>query len=188
MEQPNYLASVPNPFNLVGPPKWFQRAMRAQDAELVIFPSQEEGVYRVARRVPHGHVSRFSLRFVQHRPDTKTYIDHGLAPVTSLLPFVQWSPVILSDLAEMDMQRFGGAAKAADELERQELEAEQKTDLDIADAALVRAGDFYRSAKYTAGQTVFQSETRGRTRTRRRTVPAYRPLDFAGGSAVFVGR
>lgn len=184
----NYLTSAPNPFNLVGPPKWFQRAMHAQDPALVIFPSQEQGVYRVARRVPHGHVTRFSLRFVKDRPDTKTYIDHGLAPVTSLLPFVQWSPVVLTDLAEMDMQRFGGAEKVADELERREREAEQKLDLDIADGAMVRAGDYYRTARYQAGGTVYQGETRGRSRTRRRSVPAYRPLNFAGGSAVFVGR
>ena len=184
MEPQNYLGEVPNPFNLVGPPAWFTASMRAQDPDLVIFPSQEQGVYRVARKVPHGHVTRYSLRFVTARPDTKTYIDHGLAPVTSLLPFTQWGPVVLQDLAEMDMQRYGGADAVADLLERHELEAETKLDLDIADGAAVRAGDHYRSAKYQAGSTVYQREVRGNPRYGR--TAAYRPLNFAGGSAVFV--
>lgn len=179
-----YLSSTPNPFNLVGPPAWFLAQMAALDSALTIFPSQEQGVYRVARKVPHGHIARFSMQFIQKRPDTKTYIDHGLAPVTSLLPFVQWGPVVLSDLAEMDMKRFGGADKVADELERREAETERKSVLDTADRADTIAADYFRTHRYVSGQTVFQNDRKGAREGRTTT---FQPLNFKpGGSTVIL--
>lgn len=150
----NWLHEAPNPFNLSAPPAWFRLQMAAQDAALVIFPSQEEGVYRVARRAPHATVARFSLGFVRKRPDTKTYIDNGLVPVTSLLPFTQWGPVVLSDLAEMDIQRFGGAEKVADELDRRDAEYQKEVDAEIRNVADQAAGAAYRGAKWTNGDTI----------------------------------
>ena len=183
-----FLAHVPNPFNLVGPPAWFLAQMHAQDADLVVFPSQEEAVYRIARKVPHGHRTGFSFAFMQKRPDTQTYVQHGLAPVTSLLPFVQWGPVVLSDLAEMDMQRFGGAEKVADLLDRRDQDEELRLDKDIEDFASHAAGFAYRGAKWTNGDTLDLGASRSSAKTARRTSPAFRPLNFTGGSAVFVGR
>ena len=184
----NYLEAVPNPFNLVGPPAWFRRQMAAQDADLVIFPSQEEGLYRVARRVRANHQP--VMHALQNRPDTKIYVQHGLVPVISLAPFVQWGPVVLSDLAEMDMWRFGGADAVADELEQRERIADEKLDLDIADQAMQLAGESFRGLKWRNGSAVDLGARAGR-RTRATEVrrqPAYRPLDFAGGSAAFIGR
>lgn len=184
-----YLTSVPNPFNLLGPPAWFLAEMRAADADLVIFPSQEQAVYRIARKAPHGARSAFAYSFLQKRPDTRTYATHGLVPVTSLLPFVQWGPVVLSDLAEMDVRRAGGGAAAADLLERREREADQQLDAAIADRAAQEAAAAYRGAKWTGGDTLDLGASRvSASRPVDRTSPIYRPLNFAGGSAVFVGR
>ena len=136
----NYLAHLPNPFGLAGPPSWFLIDLAAYDPALVLFPSQEEPVYRLGRRIPHGRDIWSKVRSVttgrnddgsptRHRPDAQTMALHRLAPVTSILPspLVHWGPTILADLAARDIQRAGGAADFADRLDAQE-EREEELD------------------------------------------------------------
>lgn len=149
----NYLEGA-NPFNLVGPPTWFLRQLEAMDPALVIFPSCEEGVYRVARRVTH---TPGVLRALSYRPDTKVFVQHRLEPVTSLLPFARWGPVILQDLAERDIWRVGGADKAADILDARDEEADRRLDCEADDGSDQRAHAAYQATKLRAGQTVFLS-------------------------------
>lgn len=187
----NWLAGEPNPFNLAGPPAWFLADLAAYDPALVVFPSQQEGVYRVGRRVP-GHLPPV-LHFMQEKPDTKLYVKHRLVPVTSILPppLVQWGPVIINDLAESDIQRVGGWEAASRLLEDREEAAERKADANISDEASVRAGAAWRAIKWRTGQTIdLGSRNPESLRSRRGAprMPTYRPLNFQSGSATFVGR
>lgn len=188
----NYLGSVPNPFNLVGPPDWFLDQLAAYDDQLVIFPSQEEGVYRIARK-HQGKTPRI-FTFLNTRPDTKTYVAHNLVPVTSVLPppLVQWGPVIINDLAERDIQRVGGWQAAARILEDRDETKERRLQQSIREDADELAGFAWRAMKWRTGQTIDlggrkPEGARSRTRARRlntnpaRNRPAYVEPDVVVG-------
>jgi hypothetical protein len=163
----NYLDGVANPFGLAGPPAHFLADLAIFDADLVIFPSSEEAVYRVGRKVTHaGDIWRLVASLTgktdengQHykpRPDSKVMAQHRLVPVTSLVPspFIQWGPAILQDLAAMDIQRFGGADRFADAIEEREQLAEdheRRTMIDDIDAL---ARDAYSQIAWKTGRRV----------------------------------
>jgi len=179
----NYLHRTPNPWNLSAPPAWFLVELAAYDAELRIFPSAEEPCYRFARKAKVHPAVMTALR---NRPDTKTYWDHGLVPVTSLPQFEPWAPKILWELAERDLHRVGGGAAAADILDEREARqesvqlAKQSDDLDrLAQEAYI---DYTVDAgtrnhfKTRGGQTVAAGSRRA----------AHRPQHWHGDSgAVF---
>jgi hypothetical protein len=195
--RPNYLA-LPSPMNLTPPPAWFLADMAVFDPELVIFPSQEESVYRLCRRT-RGPLP--ALDFM-HSPDAKICREHKLAPVKAILPppLVHWGPVILNDLAQYDIQRHGGGNKAARILDEREAAAESSIDRQIADEAGVRAGHAYRELGFHLGTSVHlgvkKPEGAGAYGQREKGIlgpngkPArrvYRPSG-SGEHAVFVGR
>lgn len=197
MEQPNYLP-LSSPSNLTPPPAWFLTDMRAFDPELVLFPSQEDSVYRLCRRT-RGPLP--ALNFM-HSPDARICRAHKLAPVKAILPppFVHWGPVILADLAQYDLQRHGGGKGAADILDRREADAEAKIDANITDQAGVMAGHAYRELKFNLGQTVIggvkKPEGAGAYGQREKAIlgpngqPAKRPYRPRGSGehAIFTGR
>lgn len=183
----NYLVEE-NPFGLTGPPVSFLHEMWTFDPCLVIFPSREEAVYRLARRIEHGQPL---LTWLRSRPDTKMFVRHRLTPVTSIVPFARWGPVLLHDLAVRDIRRVGGFRQAADLLDQQDAEAEQQFKNYVTDQATIRARASWRGQKWTRGETVALGDHRrhhARTDPRRQHFrPAYRPA-HAGEGALFVGR
>lgn len=146
----NYLDDTPNPFGLSAPPPHFLSDMETFDKELVLFPSQEEAVYRLGRKVKNAgdiwrlvrsltHRTKEDGQSTKARPDSKTMAQHGLVPVTSILPspLTHWGPTILQDLARADVQRAGGGDRFVDALEdgeRREEEHSQRTIQDDLDA------------------------------------------------------
>jgi hypothetical protein len=129
----NFLAYVPNPFGLAAPPAWFLADLTRFDPDLVIFPSQQEAVYRLGRKVKHAPDIWRSVKSLSSttaddgtplhaRPDSKVMAQHGLVPVTSILPsgLTHWGPEILRDLAHRDIQRYGGGDAFVDALEANE--------------------------------------------------------------------
>jgi hypothetical protein len=142
-----------NPFGLASPPNWFLEEMWKFDPCLVIFPSKEEALYRLARRVEHGSPL---LTIAKKRPDTKVFWAHKLIPVTSILPapYVHWSPMLLADLAARDIRRQGGYKKAADALDALDATADAKLDAETADGATIRARASWREQKWTRGESV----------------------------------
>lgn len=142
-----------NPFGLATPPTWFLEEMWKFDPCLVIFPSKEEALYRLARRVEHGSPL---LTIAKNRPDTRVFWKHKLVPVTSILPapYVHWSPVLLKDLAERDIRRQGGYKRAADRLDAIDDATESKWHADVEDGATIRARASWREQKWTRGETV----------------------------------
>lgn len=183
----NYLVEE-NPFGLTGPPRSFLHEMWTFDPCLVIFPSKEEAVYRLARRVEHGQPL---MTFLQSRPDTKMFVKHRVVPVTSIVPFAHWGPVLLHDLAVRDIRRHGGYKRAAETLDGQDDAAETAFQAYVAKEAEVRARASWRGQKWTRGETMDLGGRRvhhARTSpTRQSYRPAYRPLG-AGAGAIFVGR
>lgn len=181
----NFLASAPNPFNLAGPPDWFLDDLAAYDDQLVIFPSQEDGTYRVARK--HQGRTPPVYTFLKDRPDTKTYVAHRLIPITSILPppLVQWGPVIINDLAERDIQRAGGWQEACRLLEDAEDTKEARLNRNIRDDADELARFAWKAIKWRTGQTLDLGArkpegARSRTPVRRRQF-AYRPTAAGAG-------
>jgi hypothetical protein len=135
----NYLAHVPNPFGLAAPPAWFLKDMATFDADLVLFPSQQEAVYRLGRKVRHSPdiwrlVKSLTARTMDDgttskpKPDSQTMALYNLIPVTSILPspLTHWGPSVLQDLAAMDVRRFGGADKFVDAIEDKERSDEER--------------------------------------------------------------
>lgn len=184
----NYLP-LANRFNLATPPDSFLDDLAAYDPDLRIFPSQQEGVFRVGRVVP-GHLPPV-FHFMQDKPDTKVYVAHRLVPVTSIVPtpFVQWGPVIIADLAERDIQAVGGWEAASRLIEDREDNIEARGRRDTYDEAGVRARSAWRAIKWRSGQTIDLGAKRDRSerRTGSTRQPTHAPLDFASGRSVFVG-
>lgn len=179
----NYLHRTPNPWNLAAPPAWFLTELAAYDAEMRIFPSAEEACYRFARK---AKVHPAVMQALKNRPDTKTYVEYGLVPVTSLPQFEPWSPRVLFELAERDMHRMGGADKAADILDAHDARVEQSQRITMTD-------DLDRIAQEAYVDFTVDQGTRNATKTRggravaagpRRAV--HRPTHWHGDSgAVF---
>lgn len=190
----NYLRGE-NPFGLSAPPTWFLEEMWKFDPCLVIFPSKEEGLYRLARRVEHGSPI---LTIMKGRPDTQVFWQHRLTPITSILPspFVHWSMLLLNDLAERDIRRQGGYKKAADKLDAQDDRRDEQWRLETADGAAVRARDSWRGQKWTRGESLDLGARKPRgARTTRDGLfhgpptRAYRPIGSDMPSmALFTGR
>jgi len=100
------------------------------DPDLVIFPSQQEAVYRLGRKVRHSpDVWRLVTSLTnthnpdgthpKPRPDARVMARNGLVPVTSILPsgLTHWGPELLRDLASRDIRRHGGGDAFVDALE-----------------------------------------------------------------------
>lgn len=151
----NYLESS-NPFGLSRPPAFFLLQMFTQDPDLVIFPAMEDCVYRLCRRVKHGPppAVRVALDPKRHA-DTAFMAKHGLIGVTAILPFARWGPMLLEDLARMDMWRIGGSDKMADALDRLEEEKRNKLDALTIDEAEQRSISAYEALKLRQGSTTF---------------------------------
>lgn len=159
----NYLTDVPNPFGLAGPPAFFLHDLAIFDADLVLFPSQEEAIYRLGRKVTHAPDIWRLVASVQNgrKPDARTMARHGLVPVTSILPspLTHWGPTILQDLAQMDVQRFGGADKFVDAIEdREEAEAAHTRATEQADLDAL-AHEAYSDVVWQAGRRVGMTST-----------------------------
>jgi hypothetical protein len=168
-----------NPFGLAAPPTWFLEEMWKFDPCLVIFPSKEEALYRLARRVEHGQaILTLVADPAKRRPDTTMFWKHRLVPVTSILPspFVHWSPILLKDLAERDIRRQGGYKKVADRLDAEDEEKRSISAASIEDGAMIRARASWREQKWTRGESLDLGARRtgGARTTKERTHHSFR--------------
>lgn len=148
----NYLQEE-NPFGLSAPPNWFLEDLWNYDPCLVIFPSKEEALFRLARRTEHGSPV---TRLLAGRPDTAMFVKHRLVPITSILPspMVQWGPVLLKDLADRDLRRAGGYKRAARLLDQFDEDADTRWQRENAEGAEVRARASWRGQKWTNGEAL----------------------------------
>lgn len=180
----NYIETA-NPFSLARPPAWFLKALYAYDPLLVIFASVSDPVYRMARRTSTGRAQLNKV--LKSYPDSEIYFRHKLFAWKSVEPMgigkqgMTWQKLLL-EIPEYDQQRFGSADAVADHIDARDLETERAVDQGIQSDLDARNHDAYILASALAG-----SRTRA-ARPGRKRQAVYRPPDFGGGSAIFVGR
>lgn len=180
-----------NPFQLATPPAWFLSALKAYDPLLVLFPSRVDPVYRSGRRTTRRKAALNKV--LQHYPDSAIFVAHKLWPWKSIEPQVaqlgnSWQK-LLGEIPEYDQWAVGSADAAADRLDALDAQADAAVDREIQGELDARSHDGYILAKAAMGQRVGLSARKPEgARTRRPGRPAYRPLNFGGGSAIFIGR
>lgn len=120
----NWIPDV-NRFNLPVPPAFWLRALWEFDSSLVVIPSKQEPLYRLAQRrkiqLP-DHILKDPL-FQQS--DTQMMAGYGLIPVTSIMPTINWSdPSNFQELARRAPWRMGGSEEVLKKIEEQEARQE----------------------------------------------------------------
>jgi len=191
---PNYIETT-NPFGLAKPPTFFLRDLFAYDDKLVLFASNKEPVYRLARRAA-GTVQWAKLP--PKHPDNPVMLKHKLTPLKAIQGFnPAWGQIIINALASCDVQRVGGGVAAAELLEQQDELEERRLNAAIADEASGLAGEAYRGIKAQLGSTsrITTKTQFGAGGTKNPFAPkdkprkkrVYRPRD-TGDHAMFVGR
>ena len=183
-----------NPFGLAPPPDWFLAALFAYDPLLVIFPSLSVPVYRLARRTSTGRAQLNKI--IRGIPDSEIYLAHRLWAWKSVEPQCDvmlnggWGK-LLTEIPEYDQQRFGSATAVADRADALDAQAEQGINRDIQTELDARNHDAYLLASARLGTRVSYGAKKpegarlGRGTSAKR---AYRPPNFGGGGAIFIGR
>jgi len=181
-----------NPFGLATPPAWFLRALYAYDPLLVIFPSRCQPFYRMARRTSTGRTQLNKV--IRGIPDSEVYLAHKLWAWKSVEPQVKglgndWQK-LLAEIPQFDQHRFGSADDVADRLDEFDLAEERATDRQIQGELDARSHDAYLLASSRLGTRVGLSYRKheGARSGRGTRQKAYRPLNFGGGGAIFIGR
>lgn len=122
----NYLPDV-NRFKLAGPPDWWLRKLWDFDSSLVVVPSRQACVYRLAQRRRLNLPEHLVNDSLWKESDTRMLATYGLIPVTTIIATANWSnPLMFIELANRAPHRQGGA----DEVNRRLEEQDQKDELD----------------------------------------------------------
>jgi len=122
-----------NRFGLASPPTWWLQRLADFDNQLVIIPSRQEPVYRIARR------RQFSpgigtLALLDTQRDTAMLASYGLVPVTTMIRYAQrWEiDSLLQKLRDRDTWALSGGPmsgrSAAERAERVVGAIEQQED------------------------------------------------------------
>jgi hypothetical protein len=134
--QPNYYSDL-NRFSLAGPPAWWLKKLWDFDNSLVVVPSRQACLYRLAQRrqlnLPESIVNEALFK----ESDTQMLATYGLIPVTTIVATANWSnPYIFVELANRAPWRQGGADAVNQRLEdedlKDELDKRVKTDEHLA--------------------------------------------------------
>jgi hypothetical protein len=134
----NYIVDL-NRFSLAGPPQWFLKKLWDFDNSLVIVPSRQDCVYRLAQRRKLSLPDHITNDALFSQSDTKMLARYSLVPVTSILATANWSsPLIFVELARRAPWRLGGAEKVnamiddqerKESLDKQQAQDDYRTDL-----------------------------------------------------------
>jgi len=150
----NYVGA-PNPFQLAGPPAWWLRELAIFDADLVVVPSQQQPVYRLARRVRRAKGLLESavpqVKDFQPLPDTLQMHALRVVPVTTIMPGAVWGNHLFATLAARDTWRVGGGAKTADLLDEADRVARQRRKAETHDTAGEVAARMHEAYSYRSG-------------------------------------
>lgn len=133
----NYLPDT-NPFKLAGPPSWWLRRLWDFDASLVVVPSRQTCIYRLAQRrhlkLPEHIVNESLFK----ESDTQMLASYSLIPVTTILPTANWSnPFLFQELRNRAPHMQGGAEAVTKRLEDAEFGQHLK-DLAVQDDMTTR--------------------------------------------------
>ena len=124
MKLSNYIADH-NRFKLAGPPKWWLSKLWAFDDSLVVVPSRQDCLYRLAQKRKLNLPDHITNEALFKESDTRMLAQYGLVPVTSILATANWSnPMLFEELRRRSPWRMGGADAVNKMLEEQELKEE----------------------------------------------------------------
>jgi hypothetical protein len=140
-----------NRWNLSAPPAWWQQQLFDYDPLLVVIPSRQMPVYRIARR---ARVSIKPLDIVNTEADTAMLATYLLVPVTTMIRMGgTWSiDNILRQLKARNIRELGGADKVADQLDANDAAKEKALKDGIRSDMDYRSRDAWRSYQARTGQ------------------------------------
>jgi hypothetical protein len=147
--------AIKSKFGLTPPPAWWLKLMHAYDDQLVIFPSQKDPVFRLGRksRLSAG-IEPSDVPGVENHPDTVIMRNHGLVPVTTVVPGAIWDVRVFNQLAERDTWRMGGATEANLKIEAVDEAQKKNVETKQADELHERSVDAYAAYRYRTGSRV----------------------------------
>ena len=169
-----------NVFNLLPPPAWWLQRLYDYDALLVVIPSRQDAVYRLARRT-WNRPGIQAMAVIHRENDTAMMAHYGLVPVTTILGHGVWGTNIFNALRARDIWAHGGAEKFVKMEEEFEAEAKAKLKASIRDDMWMRAGDAWRSYQARTGR---RSRPTVQSRTERRTQTAPSTSSSTAGSGI----
>lgn len=138
----NYIPDV-NKFNLAGPPKHWLAKLWEFDPSLVVVPSRQDCVYRLAQRRKLNLPDHIVNDALFNESDTQMLASYSLVPVTTILSTANWSnPYLFVELANRAPHRMGGADKVINDIEGREAAEEMKraTETDAMLTEVARSG------------------------------------------------
>jgi hypothetical protein len=178
----NFLRSA-NPFGLADPPPWFMKHMAVFDADLVMFASEKDAVFKLARRCKFSQgVTPADVPGVANHPDTVFMCNRRLVPVTTVVPKAHWTISIFEQLAARDIVRNGGHKRVVSAMEAAEETAKVKMDAEHRDKGDAIGSDAYASFKYRSGQRISMAHNGSAVNRRNKTAPL---LFGASGKPIF---
>lgn len=122
--QSNWIEDT-NRFALAKPPDWWLKQLHDFDPSLVIVPSRQSPVYRLAQRRKLSLPMQMVNDKLFNESDTKLLAAYSLIPVTSIVNLPNWSdPRMFLELNNRAPHRLGGAEKVIEKLETQEAKEE----------------------------------------------------------------
>lgn len=150
----NFIADV-DKFKLGAPPEWWLTRLRDFDPSLVVVPSRQDCVYRLAQKRPLNLPEHIVNDALFNHSDTQMLATYSLIPVTTIMAKPNWSdPRMWRELEERAPWRMGGAEKVLTELEEAEFREETQkrllTELNLED----RAKDGWQLLKHKQGSKV----------------------------------
>jgi hypothetical protein len=120
----NYIPDQ-NKFNLAGPPKWWLSKLWDFDNSLVVIPSRQGFIYRLAQRRKPSLQANIVNDALFKESDTRMLARYGLIPVTTILATANWSnPYLFEELRRRAPWRLGGHEKVNAMLEAQDAQDE----------------------------------------------------------------
>lgn len=143
-----------NPFGLAKPPDWFLQRLLDHDNMLVILPSRQQPLYRLARRVQFTR-GIGTLAVLDPQADTAMMHTHKVVPVTTMVRYGAtnaWdAEAVIQKLKDRDIWEHGGAEKVTGLMEAVEAADDERKRREIRGNLRQRAKDGWRSLQARTG-------------------------------------
>lgn len=167
-KRPNFIRDT-NPFNLAGPPDYWLAKLHEFDPSLVLIPSRQDFVYRLAQRRPPDPKAKLVGDLAQDS-DSRMMAQYGCIPVCTVNATARWdNPLMWNDLKERMPSRMGGWEKYEAIMDAREQEKEIKKAAEADDRNTLVAKDGWKYYQKKAGfrsqmwsPTIKKSQDKGR--------------------------
>lgn len=145
-----------NPFDLPAPPDWWLQMLMDYDAQLVVIPSRQQAIYRLARRT-WNRPGIAAMAVLHREKDTAMLAHYGLVPVTTIIGWGIWGTNIFNSLRARDIWAHGGAEKFVRTSEDVEAAQVARKHAAVREDLWNRSGDAWRSYQTRTGSRIMVS-------------------------------